>query len=67
MEYCAGGSVSDIMHVNSSSLSEALIKYITGETLTGLAYLHSVGKVSGPFSRGCVHGFLNSVPPQAYT
>ncbi|KAL6777728.1 SIK1 [Auxenochlorella protothecoides x Auxenochlorella symbiontica] len=45
MEYCAGGSVSDIMHVNSSSLSEALIKYITGETLTGLAYLHSVGKV----------------------
>lgn len=45
MEYCAGGSVSDIMHVKGSGLSEELIKYIVGETLAGLAYLHSVGKV----------------------
>ncbi|KAK2078182.1 hypothetical protein QBZ16_004050 [Prototheca wickerhamii] len=45
MEYCAGGSVSDIMHVKGSGLSEELIKYIVGETLAGLTYLHSVGKV----------------------
>lgn len=52
MEYCAGGSVSDIMHVKGSGLSEDLIKYIVGETLSGLAYLHSVGKVGCSCKRG---------------
>lgn len=54
MEHCAGGSISDVMHVTGSGLAEQLIKYIAGETLTGLAYLHSVGKVRG--RRECRRG-----------
>lgn len=45
MEYCAAGSVSDIMQVLDSPLEEAVISYICGETLAGLAYLHSRGRV----------------------
>ncbi|PRW45012.1 serine threonine- kinase hippo-like [Chlorella sorokiniana] len=45
MEYCAGGSVSDIMHTCRSGLDEDMISYICAQTLAGLAYLHSLGKV----------------------
>ena len=45
MEYCAGGSLSDIMHANDSCLEEDTIAYVCREALAGLAYLHSVGKV----------------------
>ena len=45
MEYCAGGSASDIMHACDCALDEDVISYICAETLAGLAYLHSLGKV----------------------
>ncbi|KAL4436608.1 hypothetical protein ABPG75_003747 [Micractinium tetrahymenae] len=45
MEYCAGGSVSDIMHTCGSGLDEDMIAYICGQALAGLAYLHGMGKV----------------------
>ncbi|KAI7836850.1 hypothetical protein COHA_009303 [Chlorella ohadii] len=45
MEYCAGGSVSDIMHTCGSGLDEDMISYICAQTLAGLSYLHSLGKV----------------------
>lgn len=45
MEYCAGGSVSDLMRAADAPLSEDLIAFVTANTLAGLAYLHSVGKV----------------------
>ena len=45
MEYCAGGSVSDLMRAADAPLSEDLIAFVTARTLAGLAYLHSVGKV----------------------
>ena len=48
MEYCAGGSVSDVMHTRGAGLDEDMIAYICGQTLAGLAYLHSVGKVRCP-------------------
>jgi serine/threonine-protein kinase 24/25/MST4 len=47
MEYCAGGSVSDVMHTCGGGLDEDMIAYICAQTLAGLAYLHSLGKVSG--------------------
>ena len=45
MEYCAGGSVSDIMHACNAPLEEPVISYICGETLAGLVYLHAQGRV----------------------
>lgn len=45
MEYCAGGSVSDIMHTSGGGLDEEMIAYVCSQALAGLAYLHSLGKV----------------------
>lgn len=45
MEYCAGGSVSDVMHAVGRPLEEEMIAYICGEALKGLTYLHSTGRV----------------------
>ncbi|XP_064420780.1 mitogen-activated protein kinase kinase kinase kinase 5 isoform X2 [Latimeria chalumnae] len=44
MEYCGGGSLQDIYHV-TGPLSELQIAYVCKETLQGLAYLHSKGKM----------------------
>ncbi|XP_075469948.1 mitogen-activated protein kinase kinase kinase kinase 5 isoform X2 [Ascaphus truei] len=44
MEYCGGGSLQDIYHV-TGPLSECQIAYVCRETLEGLAYLHSKGKM----------------------
>ena len=45
MEYCGGGSVADLVQANEVGLEEDTIAYICAETLAGLAYLHSIGKV----------------------
>jgi serine/threonine protein kinase len=45
MEYCSGGSISDIMAATDAPLDEDLIAYVCRETLAGLVYLHSMGKV----------------------
>ena len=47
MEYCSGGSISDIMAASDAPLDEDLIAYVCRETLAGLVYLHSLGKVPG--------------------
>ncbi|OTF72095.1 hypothetical protein BLA29_006961, partial [Euroglyphus maynei] len=44
MEYCGGGSLQDIYHC-TGPLSEDQIAYVIRETLKGLHYLHSVGKI----------------------
>uniref|UniRef100_H3DPT8 Mitogen-activated protein kinase kinase kinase kinase n=1 Tax=Tetraodon nigroviridis TaxID=99883 RepID=H3DPT8_TETNG len=44
MEYCGGGSLQDIYHV-TGPLSEVQIAYVCRETLQGLGYLHSMGKM----------------------
>ncbi|XP_047509023.1 mitogen-activated protein kinase kinase kinase kinase 5 isoform X2 [Pieris napi] len=44
MEYCGGGSLQDIYHV-TGPLTEIQIAYMCRETLTGLSYLHSMGKM----------------------
>ncbi len=45
MEYCAGGSVSDVMHALGRPLEEDMIAYVCSEVLKGLSYLHSNGRV----------------------
>nr|VDD63910.1 unnamed protein product [Brassica oleracea] len=45
MEYCGGGSVTDLMNVTEEPLEEYQIAYICREALKGLAYLHSIFKV----------------------
>lgn len=45
MEYCGGGSVTDLITAAGGHLEEELIAYICSEMLAGLAYLHSIGKV----------------------
>eukprot|EP00064_Thunnus_orientalis_P018218 superscaffoldBa00004119_g18312 len=44
MEYCGGGSLQDIYHV-TGPLSEPQIAYVSRETIQGLGYLHSKGKM----------------------
>jgi hypothetical protein len=44
MEYCGGGSLQDISHV-IGSIPELHIAFVCKETLKGLAYLHSMGKM----------------------
>ncbi|XP_030574087.1 mitogen-activated protein kinase kinase kinase kinase 5 isoform X2 [Archocentrus centrarchus] len=44
MEYCGGGSLQDIYHV-TGPLLEQQIAYVCRETLQGLGYLHSKGKM----------------------
>ncbi|XP_074990545.1 mitogen-activated protein kinase kinase kinase kinase 1 isoform X1 [Calonectris borealis] len=44
MELCGGGSLQDIYHV-TGPLSELQIAYVCRETLEGLSYLHSQGKI----------------------
>ncbi|KAF8386552.1 gck-2 [Pristionchus pacificus] len=44
MEYCGGGSLQDIYHM-TGPLSELQIGFVCRETLKGLDYLHSRGKV----------------------
>ncbi|XP_064915179.1 mitogen-activated protein kinase kinase kinase kinase 3 isoform X9 [Columba livia] len=44
MEFCGGGSLQDIYHV-TGPLSEHQIAYVSRETLQGLYYLHSKGKM----------------------
>ncbi|KYO18385.1 hypothetical protein Y1Q_0008507 [Alligator mississippiensis] len=44
MEFCGGGSLQDIYHV-TGPLSEHQIAYVSRETLQGLCYLHSKGKM----------------------
>uniref|UniRef100_A0A2I3RCB9 Mitogen-activated protein kinase kinase kinase kinase n=1 Tax=Pan troglodytes TaxID=9598 RepID=A0A2I3RCB9_PANTR len=44
MEFCGGGSLQDIYHV-TGPLSELQIAYVSRETLQGLYYLHSKGKM----------------------
>lgn len=46
MEYCGGGSVSDLITVaKDMHLEEDLVAYLVSEILAGLTYLHSIGKV----------------------
>ncbi|KAL3872660.1 hypothetical protein ACJMK2_035874 [Sinanodonta woodiana] len=44
MEYCGGGSMQDIYHI-TGPLAEPQIAFICKETLKGLKYLHSKGKM----------------------
>ncbi|XP_025425653.1 mitogen-activated protein kinase kinase kinase kinase 3 isoform X2 [Sipha flava] len=44
MEYCSGGSLQDIYHI-TGPLTELQIAYMCRETLKGLSYLHTVGKM----------------------
>lgn len=45
MEYCGGGSVSDIMRLRKKTLSEGEIATILKDTLEGLVYLHARRKI----------------------
>ena len=53
MEYCGGGSVADLMHASDQPLDQDMIAYICADTLAGLAYLHSIGKVWTTLGLSC--------------
>lgn len=44
MEYCGGGSLQDIYHM-TGPLTELQIAFVCRETLRGLLYLHTLGKI----------------------
>ena len=45
MEYCGGGSVTDLINAADLPMDEDIIAYICSGILSGLSYLHSIGKV----------------------
>lgn len=45
MEYCGGGSVTDLINAADLPMDEDIIAYICSGILSGLGYLHSIGKV----------------------
>ena len=46
MEYCGGGSVTDLINAADLPMDEDVIAYVCSGILAGLSYLHSIGKVS---------------------
>lgn len=45
MEYCAGGSVNDIMKITEKTLTEDQMCIVVKYVLKGLNYLHSLRKI----------------------
>jgi len=58
MEYCGGGSVSDIMRMRKKTLTEDEISTILRDTLLGLEYLHARRKIHRDIKAGNI--LLNS-------
>ena len=59
MEYCAAGSLSDIMQICNRTFSEAQVACVMKQALAGLAYLHGPrlsanGVASAPVIHRCV-------------
>lgn len=52
MEFCDGGSVSDIMRLRKKTLSEEEIATILRDTLRGLKYLHEIRKIHRDIKAG---------------
>lgn len=52
MEYCGGGSVSDIMRIRKKTLTENEISTILKDTLMGLEYLHALRKIHRDIKAG---------------
>lgn len=52
MEYCGGGSVSDIMRLRKKTLTEEEIATILSDTLRGLEYLHQRRKIHRDIKAG---------------
>ena len=45
MEYCAAGSVSDLIRVTDKPLAEDVIRFICFECLKGIQYLHNMSRI----------------------
>lgn len=58
MEYCGGGSVSDVMKTRKKTLCEEEISTILRDTLLGLEYLHAKRKIHRDIKAGNI--LLNS-------
>jgi len=52
MEYCAAGSMSEIMRMCKKTFTEEQIAYIMKDTLKGLSYLHSKKKIHRDIKAG---------------
>ena len=52
MEYCGGGSLSDLMMKGRLTLREDEIRYVISEVLMGLAYLHDQRKIHRDIKSG---------------
>jgi serine/threonine kinase 3 len=54
MEFCAAGSVSDMMKLLKTTMSENQIAFIASNMLKGLEYLHSTRKIHRDIKAGNV-------------
>ena len=52
MEYCGGGSAVDLLQATGAGLAENQIRYVLRETVEGLKYLHSIGKLHRDIKAG---------------
>ncbi len=58
MEYCAAGSISDVMRLTGNGISQDQIALVTKGILQGLAYLHARNKIHRDIKSGNI--LLNS-------
>jgi serine/threonine protein kinase len=52
MEFCGGGSVSDLMKIVDKTLTEEQIAVVTRDSLKGLLYLHGIKKIHRDIKAG---------------
>lgn len=45
MEYCAAGSVCDIMQISGKTLNERQLSSVVRDTVKGLEYLHGLRQI----------------------
>lgn len=52
MEYCGGGSVSDLIKIRKETLTERQIASVCASALKGLHYIHSINKIHRDIKAG---------------
>ena len=64
MEYCAAGSVTDVMRMTETCITEEEIAVISRQVLEGLKYLHSRNQIHRDIKSGYTMVLRDEVPSE---